>query len=239
MQNPNEKPNLSEGINDFVQKNRKTIFLSLGVIVLLLAGCIAALSLMDMLRQKAISTAEELSARYESLRFTIAEESSAADVEALLADLEAFAKKNSGYAGGRAWALAAGIRSDKKEWEQAETAWASAAETAAKTYLGPAAWFNAGIAAEEQGKNAEALEYYAKSLSPAIVFPAASRAQFSIGRLKEALNDNAAAIEAYRAVITNWPYDTVWTNLAHSRIAALEPKDTGGGEGEAGGGEAE
>jgi tetratricopeptide (TPR) repeat protein len=239
MQNPNENLSLSEGINDFVQKNRKAIFVSLGVIVLMLAGFIAAVSLMDMLRQKAISAAEELSGRYESLRFTITEEASAADVEALLTDLEAFAKKHSGYAGGRAWALAAGIRSDKKEWEQAETAWASAAETAAKTYLGPAAWFNAGIAAEEQGKTAEALEYYAKSLSTAIAFPAAPRAQFSIGRLKEALQDNAAAIEAYRALITNWPYDTVWTNLAHSRIAALEPKTADSGAGEAAAGEAE
>jgi tetratricopeptide (TPR) repeat protein len=228
MQNPNEKLSLSEGINDFVQKNRKSIFVSLGVIVLLLAGCVAALSIMDLLRKKAISEVEALSSRYEALRFTIAEESSAADVEALLADLEAFAKKSSGYSGGRAWALAAAIRGDKKEWEQAESAWVNAADAAAKTYLGPAALFNAAVAAEEQGKNTEALDHYTKSLSLASVFPAAPRAQFSIGRLKETLNDDAAAIEAYRAVIANWPYDTVWTNFAHSRLVAIESKAAGG-----------
>ena len=223
MQNSNEKTSVGEGINEFVQKNRKPIFVSLGLIVLLLVGCIGAFSMLDLLRKKAIGGVEELNARYEALRFTIAEESSAADVEALLGDLNAFAKKNSGYAGGRAWALIAGIRGDKKEWAEAESAWVSAGQTAAKTYLGPAAWFNAGAAAEEQGKHAEAIDHYTKSLSLSVVFPAAPRAQFAIGRLREALDDKAAAIEAYRAVVSLWSYDTIWPNLAQSRIIALEP----------------
>jgi tetratricopeptide (TPR) repeat protein len=227
MHSSNENTNMSEGINEFVQRNRKPIFVVVGVIVLLLLGCAGALSVLDVMRKKAISEVEDLAARYEALRFTIAEESSAADVEALLADLSAFAKKTSGYAGGRAWALAAGIRGDKKEWAEAESAWVSAGQTAAKTYLGPAAWFNAGAAAEEQGKNAEAVAHYTKSLSLSVVFPAAARAQFAIGRLREALDDKAAAIEAYRALVSGWPSDTVWTNLAQSRIIALEsPADS-------------
>lgn len=224
MRNFNEKPNAGEGINDFIQKNRKPIFVSLGLIVLLLAGCIAGLSIMDLFRKNAIRAAEEFNSRYEAIRFTITEESSAADLESLLEDLTVFAKKKSGYAGGKAWSIIAAIHSDKKEWADAEAAWTSAAGAAPKTYLAPIAWFNAGVAAEEQGKHEEAVGHYTKSLSLSVAFPAAPRAQFSIGRLKESLNDKAAAIEAYRAVVSGWPYDTVWTNLAHSRIIALDVK---------------
>ena len=224
MANATEKAGLGEGINEFVQKNRRPIFAALGIIAVLLAAVVATLSIMDVLRKKATAGVEELNRRYESLRFTIAEESSASDVEALLGDLNTFARKTSGYPGGKAWSIIAGIHGDKKQWAEAETAWTAAAAAAPKTYLAPLSWFNAAVAAEEQDKIAEAIDYYCKSLVQPAVFPSASHAQFSIGRLKETQNDTAAAIEAYRAVISNWPYDTVWTSLAHSRIAALESK---------------
>ena len=223
MQNT-EKQDLNDGINEFVRKYRKPIGIVLGAIVLLLAGIVASLSLVDVSRKKAISAAEEFNRRYEALRFNIAEESSAADVEALLAELNAFAKKTSGYAGGRAWLIIAGIHADKKEWAEAEQAWAGAAKAAAKTYLAPIAYFNAAVAAEEQGKNAEAIELYNQAIAHPAVFPAAPRAQFAVGRLKESLQDREAALEAYRAVIALWPSDTVWTGLAHSRIIALESR---------------
>ena len=223
MQNT-EKQDMNDGINEFVRKYRKPIGIVLGAIVLLLAGIVASLSLVDVSRKKAISAAEEFNRRYEALRFNIAEESSAADVEALLAELNAFAKKTSGYAGGRAWLIIAGIHADKKEWAEAEQAWAGAAKAAAKTYLAPIAYFNAAVAAEEQGKNAEAIELYNQAIAHPAVFPAAPRAQFAVGRLKESLQDREAALEAYRAVIALWPSDTVWTGLAHSRIIALESR---------------
>ncbi|MDR2480214.1 MAG: tetratricopeptide repeat protein [Treponema sp.] len=224
MANATENPGLGERINEFVQKNRRLIFAALGIIAVLLAGSVAALSIMDVMRKKATAEVEELNRRYESLRFTIAEETSASDVKALLDDLDTFARKTTGYAGGKAWSIMAGIHGDKKEWAEAETAWTSAAAAAPKTYLAPLAWFNAGAAAEEQGRIAEAIDYYTKSVSQPAVFPSAPHAQFSIGRLQETQNDTAAAIEAYRAVISNWPADTVWTSLAHSRIIALEGK---------------
>jgi tetratricopeptide (TPR) repeat protein len=224
MSNVHEKDGAGGGINEFIQKNRKPIFVSFSVLFLLFVGFIVAFSLLGALRKKAISEVEGLNARYEALRFTIAEESSAADVEALLGDLEAVAKKTSGYAGGRAWAIIAGIHGDKKEWAEAEAAWTSAAKAAAKTYLASAAWFNAGAAAEEQGRVDEAVGCYTQSLANTEAFPAAPRAQFAIGRLKEAQGDHAAAIAAYREVISKWSYDTVWNNLAQSRIIALEAR---------------
>ena len=224
MQNPNEKSATSDRINDFVQKHRKPIFVSAGAVVVLLAACIAGFSLTDVLRNRAITAVEDLNSRYEELRPTITEDDSENDVALLLEDLAVFAKKNSGYAGGRAWYIAGSIHSDRKNWEEAEAAWAAAAKAAKKTYMVPFAFFNAGVAAEEQGKIEEAIGYYASSLSAPADFPFAPRAQFSIGRLRESLNETEAAIGAYRSVISRWPYDEVWTNLARSRVIALEAR---------------
>jgi tetratricopeptide (TPR) repeat protein len=225
MSNANETINVNEAINNFVQKNRKAIFIFLGAVLFLLIGFIAVLGVIDAIRDKAISGAEEFNRRYEVLRFDINEESKAAEVEGLLKELNEFAEKNSGYAGGRAWFIIGGIHADKKEWQEAERAYTGAAKAAAKTYLAAAAYFNAAAAAEEQGNTAGAIELYAQSAARSGVFPAAARAQFSVGRLQEALDNKTAALEAYRGVISGWPSDTVWTNLAHSRIILLETRD--------------
>jgi tetratricopeptide (TPR) repeat protein len=228
MQNEIERPaaagaSINEGINEFVQRHRKPIFVTLGLLLLSLILFIVALSLMDVLRGKAISAVEDLESRYVTLRPTITEDFSAIDLEELLADLESFARKTFfGYAGGKAYSIMGNIHGDLKDWPAAEAAWASAAKAAKKTYLSPVAYFNAGAAAEEQGKVEQAIGYYTLSLESADDFPSAPRAQFAIGRLRESQGDNAAAIEAYRTLIVKWSYDMVWTGFAHSRIIALE-----------------
>ena len=220
MQNNTEKT--GDKINDFVQRNRKGIFLILGIIVFLIAGSVVFLSLKDYLQKKAIAEVEELDLRFTELRSGgTVENANADDIKTLLADINAFAKNKSGYAGGKAWSIIAMIYSDRKEWPEAEDAWLSAAKAGNKTYLAPAAYFNAAVAAEEQGKLEQAIELLNRCVSHPS-FPSAPRAQFSIGRLNEQLNNFPAAIEAYRAVMINWPHITVWANLAHSRIAALE-----------------
>jgi len=230
MQKPIEKQaadndvNAGEKINDFIQKNRKPIFISAAALLVLLIAVIAALALMDSFRKKAIAAVEDFNERCETMLPSITEEYFTDDVNSLLGELTVFAKKNSGYAGGRAWILIGGIHAARKDWADAEAAYASAAQSAGKNYLAPLAWFNAAAAAEEQGKTAEAIGYYSSSLTTTAEFTAAPRAQFSVGRLHESLNEDAKAIEAYRAVISGWPYDQVWANLARSRIIALETK---------------
>ena len=221
-QNQNENNVIGEKINDFLQKNRKIIYISAGAIVLIIVGCVVTLSLVDMSRSKAISELEELSNRYEALRYSINEEYMEGEVNDLLTELGNFSSRKSGYTGAKASLLIGNIHSEKKEWAEAEESWIRAAEKAAKTHLAPVAWFNAGIAAEQLGKTEKAIDHYAKSLSAVAGFSGASRAQFSIGRLRETLNEKEAAIAAYRAVISGWPYDSVWTSLAHSRIIILE-----------------
>ena len=230
MQNLNEKPvGIGDRINEFIQKHRKPIFITAVAVFLVLIICIVFISLLDVFREKAIVTVENLNSRYEVLRPEITGEESESDPEndaliaQLLEELESFANKSLfGYARGRAWLIVGVMYSDMKDWEQAEKAWLAAAKAAGKTHLVPVAYFNAGAAAEEQGKPEDAISCYAKCLSAD--FPASTRAQFAIGRLWESLNDDTAALEAYRSVISGWPHDSVWVNLAHSRIIALEAK---------------
>jgi len=230
MRKPNDKqgadkePNVSEKINEFIQKNRKPIFITVASLLVILIAAITALSLIDVFRNRAIAALEELNDRYETLVSSFNDEYYADDVNSLLDELTEFANKHFGYSGGRAWFLVGGIHAAKKDWGLAETAYVSAARTAGKSYLTPVAWFNAAAAAEEQGKTAEAIGYYGSSLTTTAVFSAAPRAQFSVGRLHETLNEDEKAIEAYRAVISNWSYDSVWAKLARSRIIALEIK---------------
>jgi tetratricopeptide (TPR) repeat protein len=219
MRNDNES---SDDINDFIQRNRKAIFMVLGIIIVLVIGAVVTFSINDFFRKKAIAEVEELTARYDELRGGINEESSDTEVEALLADLGAFAKSKSGFSGGTAWAAIARIHGDKKEWAQAGEAWLNAALAASKTYLGPVAYFNAAVAAEEQGKKEEAVELYTKCVALPVQFPQAPHAQFSIGRLNEELEKYSEAIEAYREVMIKWPDIASWSNLARSRIIELE-----------------
>jgi len=224
MQNTKETRQIGESINEFIQKHRKPIFICVGVLVLALIVFFTALAFRNMFTRKAINAVEELGTRYEELLPSIWEEYMAGDINELLNDLESFARKNSGYAASKAWSIMGNIHSELEEWEEAEAVWVSAAKAGVKIYLAGIAWFNAAAAAEEQGKTETAIEYYIRSISAPAGFAGASRAQFSVGRLWESLDETDAAIEAYRAVISEWPHETTWVNMAHSRIISLESK---------------
>jgi tetratricopeptide (TPR) repeat protein len=222
MSDANEKYGAQEQIEQFIQKNRKFIAAFAGLVVIVIAGIIAAFAIRDNLRNKSFSEMEELSRRYEVLRFDITSEEKNDEVDTLLSDIKEFAEKASGYAHAQTWNIAANIHADRKEWPDAQASWINAAKAAAKTYLAPVAWYNAAVAAEEQNNIDEALQFYNESLALSGYFPAAARAQFSIGRLQEGRNEKTAALESYRSLVSKWPQDPVWTNLARSRIVVLE-----------------
>jgi len=218
MQDKTESVSPRDKINDFVQKNRKGILIILGVFVVLFVASVIFLSTRDYLQKKAIAEVEELNTRFTSLN------QAGSDMDSLLEDLNRFVRNKGGYAGAKAWSLIGQIHSDREQWQQAEESWRRAARAGARTYLAPIAYFNAAVAAEEQGKFEQAIELFGNCIEHPFAFPAVPRAQFSIGRLYERLNNVPAAIEAYRSVIINYPAITAWVNLAHSRIAALEAR---------------
>jgi tetratricopeptide (TPR) repeat protein len=218
--------NIGDKINDFVQNNRKSIFIITGAVCILVTATIVFLALSTHMQKKAITAVEELNTKFGELRPFLSEESSTDEsrekVKALQEELKTFAVKHKGYAGGRAWSMIGQIHSSNKEWQQSEEAWRNAAKAAEKTYLGPVAYFNAAAAAEEQGKIEDAIALLEKCVASAFAFPAAPRAQFSIGRLHEQLNNKDAAADAYRAVLRNFSNMETWSNLAQSRIIAIE-----------------
>ncbi|MDR3173147.1 MAG: tetratricopeptide repeat protein [Treponema sp.] len=222
MPDINKEYSLDDRVNNFIRDNRRKILICLGTVVIVLAAFVAAVTIRNKLWEGAISRVEDFTRRYEELRFNITGEANAEPVAALLAELSAFAPKHSGYPGSRAYTLIAGIHGDKKEWAEAEQAWRDAAKKAGKIYLAPVALFNAAAAAEEQGKIAEAIALYTECLSMADLFPSSPRAQFAIGRLEEKQGNKENALEAYRTLRTNWPNDTLWRNLAQSRIISIE-----------------
>jgi tetratricopeptide (TPR) repeat protein len=213
---------MADKISDFIQRNRKAIFTITGTIVILFAGFIIYLSASDFLNKKYIAEVEELSRRYDELRYYLRDASFASDIETLVSDSKKFAANKRGFPAGKAWSIAANIYSGREEWQQCEDAWQKAAAAGDKTYLGPIALFNAAAAAQEQGKYEQAIEYLKKCVEHKFEFPSAPRAQFSIGSLYERLGNNTAALDAYRAVIINWPDLPVWQQLARSRITAIE-----------------
>jgi hypothetical protein len=221
MSNVHEKISINERINVFFGTHRKKIVICLAGIVVLAAGFIARSAIDEALNKRNIAALEEFDRRYEALRFDINEPAREEEVGALLGDLEKFAKGGKGYAGGRAWSIAAAIHADRKEWAEAGDLWIRAAEAAARTYLEPVFLFQAAVAAEWREDAAAAIDLYARCASSKN-FPAAARARFSVGRLEESRNNRDAALEAYRGVASAYAGETVWINLAQSRIIHLE-----------------
>jgi tetratricopeptide (TPR) repeat protein len=236
----------------FFEKNRKFLLTSVIAIAVLLVGLIVVLLVRDFMHKDATARLDVLIERYDSIKGDLAAglevtdetetevaeadgsdeggisedagvsaETAGANIPALLDELRALGKSVSGYPAARAWFMAANIHHERKEWQEAQAAWLLAAEKGGSTHLAPVCLYNAAVAAEASGDTDSALSNYQKSLD-FTDFPAAAHAQFSVGRLEETRGDNEAAIAAYRAVIEKWPSDTAWTNLAHSRIVALE-----------------
>jgi len=204
----------------FLQKYRTALFVFMALLAAGVLGSVVFFTVRDQMQKKAIAVLEG----YEKRKAELGEIKDAAplEVEALLGELNAFAPSTFGYASAKAYALSADIYAARGEWAQAEEAWLRSAKKGAKTYLAPLSLFNAAAAAEEQNKLEEALDYYSRSLTFPVIFAAAPRAQFNIGRIHEARQDKEAAKEAYRALIEKSSDDSGWAKLAQSRIIALE-----------------
>jgi tetratricopeptide (TPR) repeat protein len=211
----------SDVLVEFIRKNRKALVAVAIACVVILIGIAAGFSVRENMLSRKIGQVEALIERYEELRFDINESEREADVQALLDDLNALAVKSGGFAGTRSYFLIANIHADRKNWAEAEKAWILAAQKGARGYLAPVSWFNAGVAAEEAGDIENAIAHYNEAVTFADSFPGASKAQFAIGRLEEGRGNREAALEAYRVLIERWPLDTIWINLANSRLIAL------------------
>jgi len=225
-QETEKKLPLNERINTFFQKNRKIILFGFLAVVIVLAGLITGISIREKMVKNALATVDEFSRRYNELRNSffgddIESIMAQAELTALYVELDGFAKKSFGFASARAYGMSADIMMQQKNWQIAEQAYLNAAKAAGKSYFAPVSFFNAAIAAEENGDIDAAISHYNQALNNAAIFPAAARAQFSVGRLEESRNNKLAALESYYFVLAKWPDEQLWNNLAQSRIIAL------------------
>lgn len=221
-----EDQTLSQKLIAFVQKNRKPLFIGLIALLAILAVFIIVTAVTEKTRANAISKVDALNRRYSELSSFISGEDQAdvskqGEIAVLLLELDDFVKASSGFAAARAYCISAEIYTQQKKWADAEKAWFNASKAAGRTYLSPITVFNAAIAAEEQGNIQQAIDYYNMALFYEDTFIFASRVQFSIGRLEEERNNKDAALAAYRNLISKWPEDSVWANLAQNRILVL------------------
>ena len=204
----------------FLQRHRKAF---LALVIIIASGIVfsvAYFSIRDVLEKKAIAKVEVFERRINEKGILYGAADSE-EAETLLEEINKFAPSTFGYAAARAYSLAADIYFTRSDWAKAEEAWVLAARKAPRIYLAPASLFNAAVAAEEQGKLDAALDYFRQSLGFSVVYPAAPRARFNIGRLHEQRKEKTEAREAYLELIEKSP-DSPWANLAHNRLIVLE-----------------
>jgi tetratricopeptide (TPR) repeat protein len=220
-----EKLSATQILIDFIQRNRKVLIIFLAGIIGVIIALVAVYSIREYLQSKALSKVEEFSRTYNGIMYSYDADSDGTEQQLaifnLLNELEVFQRSNSGYAAARAYAISATIYADQANLFNAETAWLNAAKAAAKTYFAPVAYFNAAVTAEEQGNITRAIEHFNSALEFSDIFPAAPRAQFSVGRLYEAQANLIDALFAYQTLVDKWPGDQIWVSLAHSRILFL------------------
>jgi len=217
---------INERIGDLIQKNRIQLLAALAAVVLVIVAFVVLSVVREKIQSNALSKVDSLNRRYEAIKESLSGEgdmeiSQQLELGILLSELTEFENKNSGFAAARAYSINASISMDQKNWETAEEKWLKAAEAAPKSYLAPIAVYNAAVAAEERGRIEQAIAHYSRAAGYGDSFPAAARAQFSVGRLEESRNNRDSAIEAYRNLLAKWPNEPVWPNLAQNRLLVL------------------
>jgi len=220
----NEK--INERIGDLIQKNRIQLLAALAAVVLAVVAFVVISVVREKIQSNALSKVDSLNRRYEAIKESLSgvedpDISRQLELGVLFTELTEFENKNSGFAAARAYSINASISMDQKNWDTAEEKWLKAAEAAPKSYLAPIAVFNAAVAAEEQGRIEQAIAYYSRAAGYGDSFPAAARAQFSVGRLEESRGNRVSAVEAYRNLLAKWPNEPVWLNLAQNRLLVL------------------
>jgi tetratricopeptide (TPR) repeat protein len=216
---------LNVNISNFIENKRRHILIGLVSFALICAGFVVTMLVLEAGNKKAIKILDEtFIPQYKTL---IGEgELSEEDSGKFINDVKEFARKHSGYAAAKAFSLAADVYYKKSDWKEAREAYLQAALKAGKNYLAPVSYFNAAASAEKDKNIDAAIEDYTKAFSYPD-FSQAAHAQFSAGRLYEAVKKIDLAKEAYQNIIDKWPKDTNWTSAAHSRLIYLEINSEG------------
>ncbi|MCL2232440.1 MAG: tetratricopeptide repeat protein [Treponema sp.] len=224
MAETQEKLSAAEKLIEFIQKNRRLLLAGFVVIAVGLLGAIVGLTVRERVVTNAFIRLDEFALRHDELMpyFEGEDVSRQPEINALIEELSAFASRNSGAVAARAFNMLASIYWAQERWSEAERAWTAVADAAPRPHLSPISLFNAAVAVEYEGDLESAIALHTRVVQDhEHVFFIAVRSQFSIGRLNEARGDIQAAIAAYQGLLSRWPHDPHYANLAQSRIIVL------------------
>ncbi|GMO63269.1 MAG: hypothetical protein Ta2A_10270 [Treponemataceae bacterium] len=124
-----------------------------------------------------------------------------------------------GIAGIRANMFKAGLLFAEEKWEDARSAWLTAADLDKKSYMAALSWYNAAVCSEELDDKENAIAYYEKCIATED-FTLLAHAIFNAGRVKDESGDYKGAAEHYQKLVDAYP-ESGWTNIAHSRLLSL------------------
>lgn len=214
-----EKKSLSENLGDFILRNLRVIFVFCGVLLLGAVCAVVVISVNEKTIEKGLGKIDLISYELTNKSYDLSETEIAARQDKAVSSLSELVGK-SGIVGVRANMLSAEIYYQKKDFENARSAWLAAAQKGKNTYIVPIAFFNAASCSEELGNLDDAAAGY-KSASEVKDFYEAAHALFSLGRVQEAKGDFVAAAASYQALVDKSPEDS-WAKLAKNRLVSLK-----------------
>lgn len=214
-----EKKTLSQKLNSSLEKNRKILIAVLVVLFVALIGYIAWSIVNNKVTEKNIAEIDTISYELTNKSLSLDEAELKERVTAAQEKLEAYTKKG-GVSGVRANMLAAEIAFSQKDYAKACEYWSAAYAKGKRSYTAPIAKFQMGVCYEQTKDLASAAECY-KAAAETKGFVLASHALFSYGRVLEAQNNFAGAVEAYQMICDVFA-DDVWADRAKTRIIKLQ-----------------
>jgi tetratricopeptide (TPR) repeat protein len=220
-----EKKTFYVKVTEFIRKFRVVLIAVLAGIVLAVAAIAIVSAIKDSSVNASAAKAEKLLEDYSAYTGQSDAAKKAELEKALIASAdEIVAKWPRLFAAQRALSVKADVFESKNDWASAEKAWLAAVDSVPSSYLAPIALQRAATAAEEQGANERAADFYkrliAKYEGATIGVP---HAYFALGRLAELSKDWTAAMQDYQKIVSSWPDDD-WTKLATDRIIALKSR---------------
>lgn len=219
-----QKETAGEKLSSFMIKNRKIIItLWLALVLGVVAVCVF-IGVNQKSIKKSISIIEEIEYALTNDSNALTEDELKERKENAKEKLAPYLTKG-GIVGARANLLAADLAFSEKDFEKAKNHWEKSASSAKGSYLSPLSFFNLGVCYEELNDLEKAVSSYAKAANNEDFF-LTTHAKFSEGRVYESLNDLENAKKAYQKLVDSAANDS-WTNLAKTRLIALELQEKG------------
>lgn len=220
MESPKfEKATTQEKVAGFLVKWRTILVLVVSCLVLgiVVFGIVSAVK--QSQNKVGLNALEEISYELSVDSEKLSNEELDARREKALSQLQSYLSKGS-IVGVSANRLYAEILFSQKKYNEACEYFLTSVKKDKSSYLTPLGYFNAASCYENLKDYENAAKYYEK----AATFKEnvqAPRAYFSLGRVKEMMNDKEGAVKAYSDLVDNFATGE-WTNLAKSRLIILE-----------------